>query len=523
MNRKQECSSIIEVSENDLIELKEIPEENIFPEWWNEAKNILPKCFYQLDSQCPLPVCYRECELCIDNSCGKCQWSCYLHHDAQIFKPIRQCQCIFSYFYVNNNNKIYMRCNQFSCYGPKSNSKATLFCLNHAPLDFKESGSQNCLFYNLKTNQCCSKQPSYQSENTMTRIFCAEHLPKSSDLIFINTKQQKCIDCPARAYYGTEIKEPLHCIQHKTSLEFNVTTKYCEFDKCKVAASFGEVNTNKRQYCTLHANIINLGNETKIIQPVYQEHYNCIICKKTRASFGEKDSRVMYCTGCNPDKTKFIDLHGKFCIYDNCESYASYAKKDTKTPIYCTSHYNVLNLAEQKKYINVRKKCCENCEKTASYGIPGTKTSTHCVEHKKEGYVLLKGSLCEICGKQANYCLEGETKKRFCKGCLPNNSDKPAKSRKPPCFFIHPDTNKQCEKRRMHSFPGYPASHCKEHKWIYIFLNGDKISMCSDGSSRKHKLTQNGYRILPCIVCRDDQKKIFNRNLWKCFECDNKQ
>jgi hypothetical protein len=150
---------------------------------------------------------------------------------------------------------------------------------------------------------------------------------------------------------------------------------------CKVARAYygvGKVST----HC---------GKCSKNINEMRNLHFKmCVICKKTKPSFGTTNRKPTHCAKCSKGIEGMYDVISKKCIV--CSSKQANFGCEGKKPTHCAScAQGIENLC------NVRRKKCVICQKkTPSYGT-SLKTATHCAGCASSEMLSVVGKKCIVC------------------------------------------------------------------------------------------------------------------------------
>jgi hypothetical protein len=190
------------------------------------------------------------------------------------------------------------------------------------------------------------------------------------------------------------------CSKHKLDNMVNITIKVCQFEDCKLKATFDN-NNGKGKFCASHktADMVDISH-------TYCKEEGCT----TRSSYGLKGKKAEYCAIHKTDE--MVNVVSKFCEHEGCTSVNPvFNIKGSKTGKFCSIH-------KSDDMVDVKHKRCkyEGCDTQAAYGIKGGKAE-YCTTHKLEGMVDVKNSYCEYAGcniASPVFNTKGSKKGRFC-------------------------------------------------------------------------------------------------------------
>ena len=156
-------------------------------------------------------------------------------------------------------------------------------------------------------------------------------------------KMTKCKSCNKKASYGNlETLKALYCSVHAPIGYEDVINKKCKHPNCKTRPSYGKQGGLKKdaEYCSDHAPI---GYEDVTHKKC--KHPNC----KTRPSYNFIGFASEFCS--QHKKNRMIINSLKYCI--ECRKKATYIDKEKR--FFCFEHYNL----ECKELGNICSICCE--------------------------------------------------------------------------------------------------------------------------------------------------------------------
>jgi hypothetical protein len=168
----------------------------------------------------------------------------------------------------------------------------------------------------------CDKAASYGIKGSKKKEYCADHRKVG----MVDLKNKTCIekDCTVLASFGTELKNPLYCYEHKKTEMKNVEKEKCE--DCDTKASFGLVK-HKPTHCSLHKklNMINVVSRLCAFE-------GC----KVRPTFGTEKGHATHCV--EHKEIKMIDVRRyTFCYEKDCPTIPTFGYTG-ESPTSCKKH-----------------------------------------------------------------------------------------------------------------------------------------------------------------------------------------
>jgi len=254
----------------------------------------------------------------------------------------------------------------------------------------------------VKKKTCleCSKSATFNLRGKTIGLYCGQH---KKDKMF-NTTLSLCLDCDNYARYGTEDKKPIHCKDHSTENEYQVTRPICVHENCKMGASFSI--SGRPTHCGVHK------------------------------------TEQMYNTNC------------KSCAHPSCKELPLYNDDYGMTPLFCVSH-------KTHAMVMVHGKRCASpgCFGTPSYNYDGL-LKLFCTEHKEDGMTNVTGTRCahEDCTSHPSFNYVGMT----AKFCEVHKLEKMENVHSKKC---HQDN---CNERALCNYEGLPRLYCHRHKHPYM-------------------------------------------------------
>ena len=174
--------------------------------------------------------------------------------------------------------------------------------------------------------------------------------------------------------------------------------KLCEFETCRIQASYGEYY-GKPIRCAQHK------ENYSLVSSLCREEG----CRKRPSYNLEGENCGLYCV--SHKKQGMVDVKNKRCQEDGCRKIPSYNLEGENCGLYCVSH-------KKQGMVNViNKKCQEDgCTKRPSYNLEGENCGLYCVSHKKQGMVDVIHKKCK-----ANFCMGTQANKKYkgyCANCF---------------------------------------------------------------------------------------------------------
>lgn len=177
----------------------------------------------------------------------------------------------------------------------------------------------------------------------------------------------------------------------------------CIEDGCEVTANFNKKGESKAIYCKQHKKegMINVNAKRCI--------YNGC---ETHASYNIVGKKAEFCAKHKTEE--MVNVSNKFCIYSGCKKMPSYNKPGQRKRLYCAEH-KTEDMILLKKATMKRECVYKDCSKYASFNKINKKPK-YCNQHKKEGmiYVLLPKCNYDGCLSSARYNNINEIKPKYC-------------------------------------------------------------------------------------------------------------
>jgi len=254
----------------------------------------------------------------------------------------------------------------------------------------------------VKKKTCleCSKSATFNLRGKTIGLYCGQH---KKDKMF-NTRMSLCLDCDNYARYGTEDKKPIHCKDHSTENEYQVTSRLCVHENCKMGASFSI--SGRPTHC------------------------------------GDHKTEQMYNTNC------------KSCAHPSCKELPLYNDSYGMTPLFCVSH-------KTHSMVMVHGKRCASpgCFENPYYNYDGL-PKLFCTEHKEDGMTNVTGTRCAHadCTRHPSFNYFGLP----AKFCGEHKLEKMENVHSKKC---HHDN---CNERALYNYEGLPTLYCHRHKHPYM-------------------------------------------------------
>ena len=148
-------------------------------------------------------------------------------------------------------------------------------------------------------------------------------------------------DCNNTARFNTKgNKSGKYCSKHKLDNMINITIKVCQFNDCKLKATY-DIKGGKGLYCVTHKTA-----EMSDISHTYCKEDGCT----TRSSYGLKGGKAEYCA--SHKTAEMVNVSSKTCEHEGCKTVnPAFNIKGSKTGKFCSIHksaYLILDIKENR-------------------------------------------------------------------------------------------------------------------------------------------------------------------------------
>lgn len=252
---------------------------------------------------------------------------------------------------------------------------------------------------------CTVKDAKYNLPGIKTNCVCRGHADLTS---MVNVYVRKCIEegCLKQAsfnYKGQKTK--LYCAQHKKSLMFDCSHKYCENAECAKLPSFNYENEKTPRFCADHK----LENMVMVHKQKLCEYEGC----KVIAYFNhEGETSAKFCATHKESSMVSIRNSG-VCIEEGCRKFAVYNHPSMSKALYCKQHKR-----DGMHNVKTKSMCIhEGCKTTAHYNYSSEKNGLYCATHRLPTMIDISKTYCltENCSIQLR---EPRKYKGYCFRCF---------------------------------------------------------------------------------------------------------
>ena len=226
------------------------------------------------------------------------------------------------------------------------------------------------------------------------------------------------------------------------------------------------------------------------------------VCE-TRASFNTLgETKGLYCTVHKKDG--MVDVKNKRCAHLGCDKQSAFNTPGETKGLYCANH-------KKDGMVDVKNKRCAHvgCDKlNPCFNTPCETKGLYCANHKKDGMVDVKHKRCAHVGCDTltpAFNTPGETKGLF---CAVHKKDGMADVKSKRCAHVG------CDTRAGFGFPGLDRTRCKQHIEENMLVNPK--STCTYDKCKEQAL----YGISKPERC-EQHKEDFHFNLVerRCVHC----